>query len=206
MTRRFDETTLSAFMDGELDEITLDEVDTFLKGDENAKAYIVNAVRSSAYLKAAMNRTLHERVPEHLIDTIRRPQREAERGHRLIRPLLRLAAVVLLALVGFWAGMLRDGRDETPSETTMVPVLERYGNVVDAALEYNLSGAPREWRAPQRSLVIKVTPVRTYRDRNRLYYREFRLEVMTDAARRQVNGLAYRAGDGKWITKALFFQ
>jgi surface antigen len=50
-----------------------------------------------------------------------------------------------------------------------------------------------------------VTPVKTYRDKNGQYFREFRMEVSTATERRQINGLAYRQ-NGEWKTKAVYFQ
>ena len=93
----------------------------------------------------------------------------------------------------------------TQLPVAVAPVLQQYGHVVDAALEHNLSGNPRKWREPQQPTIIMVTPVKTYRDSKNIYYREYRLEIMADDQRQQVNGLAYRSGSGKWITKALFF-
>ena len=77
--------------------------------------------------------------------------------------------------------------------------------VVDAALEFNLSGKPREWRAPRGSIAVKVTPVKTYRNQEGIYYREFKMEVITDTRQSRINGLAYRTTGGKWATKVLYF-
>ena len=92
-----------------------------------------------------------------------------------------------------------------PLPVAVAPVLQQYGHVVDAALEHNLSGKSREWREPQQPTIIMVTPVKTYLDSKNIYYREYRLEIMADNQRQQFNGLAYRSGSGKWITKAMFF-
>ena len=60
MTRQFDERTLSAYLDGELDDTTMQEVDEFLRKDPGARDYVLIATRTTAFLKAAANAILHE--------------------------------------------------------------------------------------------------------------------------------------------------
>ena len=67
MIRQFDERTLSAYLDGELDDATMQEVDEFLQKDAGARDYVLNAARTTAFLKAASNAILHEEVPEDLV-------------------------------------------------------------------------------------------------------------------------------------------
>ena len=71
MTRQFDERTLSAYLDGELDDTTMQEVDEFLQKDPGAKDYVLNAARTTAFLKADSNAILHEKVPEHLVAAVK---------------------------------------------------------------------------------------------------------------------------------------
>jgi len=206
MNQQFDELTLSAYIDGELDAETMREVDSFLEQDHNARQYVLNAIRATARLRSLMNADLNAEVPERLVAAVR-PQ-PAEKRHRkaLTHPVFRMAAAILLVLLGFGAGafLQRGGNGDFSMLTTALPA--RYSQVVDQALEYNLSGTPREWQAPQSALTVKVTPVKTYRDRSGLYYREYRLEVRAARESRQIKGLAYRTAGGKWKTKAVFYQ
>lgn len=206
MVLQFDEKTLSAFLDGELDELGMQEVDEFIQQDAGAQKYVLNTTRSAAFLKAASNVILHEKVPEHLVDTVRYHRVRKERHNTFVRSLFQVAAAIVLVFVGFGAGNLLTNKPLGPLPVTVAPVLQQYGHIVDAALENNLSGNPRKWSEPQQPMMIMVTPLKTYRDRNKIYYREYRLEIVTETQRQQVNGLAYRAGGGKWITKALFFE
>ena len=111
----------------------------------------------------------------------------------------------MLGVLGFGIGILveRDVSQNFSGEFSSIPA--RYKDVVDAALEYNLSGSPRKWQAPNAAVVITVTPVQTYRDKNGVYYREYHLEVATKTEQNRINGLAYRSVNGKWKTKAIFF-
>jgi surface antigen len=206
MNQQFDELTLSAYIDGELDPDTMREVDSFLEQDKNAQKYVLNAVRAAARLRRFMNGDLSENIPEHLISAIRPQPEKKQRRKALIYPLFRMAAAILLVLLGFGAGsfLQRDSNGDFSMLTAAMPT--RYSQVVDQALEYNLSGTPREWQAPRSAVIVSVTPVKTYRDRSGLYYREYRLEVKAERESRQIKGLAYRTAGGKWKTKAVFYQ
>jgi len=206
MNQEFDELTLSAYIDGELDPDTMREVDSFLEQDQGAQKYVLNAVRMTARLRNCMNGDLKENIPEHLIAAVQRQPPKRKRRKPVIHPLLRMAAAILLVLLGFGVGsfLKRGGNGDFAMLTAALPA--RYSQVVNQALEYNLSGTPREWQAPQSAVGVCVTPVKTYRDRSGLYYREYRLEVKAEHGSRQIKGLAYRTADGKWKTKAVFYQ
>lgn len=205
MTRQFDETTLSAYLDGELDNAAMQEVDDFLQQDAKAKEYVLNATRSTAFLKAASNAILHAQVPEHLVAAVKFHGDGGGRSRPAVRTIFQIAAAIVLVLFGYGAGNLLMNNQVGQLPRTVAPVLQQYAHVVDAALEHNLSGTPRKWSEPQTPTMIMVTPVKTYRDNQNTYYREYRLEVIAENQHQQVGGLAYRSGGGKWITKALFF-
>lgn len=205
MTRQFDEKTLSAFFDGELDDLAMQEVDEFVRQDHGAQKYLLDAARTTAFLKAASNQILHEKVSDKLIDTVRRPGENGERRSAIFRPVLQIAAAIVLVVIGFGAGSLLKNEPLSVPMASVGSILEQYAPMVNAALENNLSGSPRKWSEP-RQPVIMVTPIKTFRDRNNIYFREYRLEVVTETYRQSVSGVAYRAGGGRWITKALYFE
>jgi hypothetical protein len=194
---------LSAYLDGELDTTTLHEVDLLLEKDEGARRYILDSVRTTALLRAKMNDILHEDIPQHLFDTLN--PRQISKSHRkaLIPSLIRVAAVLILGLLGFGTGMLMERNVGENFSAVITPLPAQYSNVVEAALENNLSGKPREWLAPRAR--VTVTPIKTYRNKSGVYYREYHLEVVTKTERSRINGLAYRTGKGQWKTSALFF-
>lgn len=206
MTRQFDDKTLSAFLDGELDDLGMQEVDNFIQENGEAQKFVLNTARSTAFLKAASNVILHEKVPDRLVNTVKFGNVPEKRESTTVRSLFQLAAAIVLVFFGFGAGNLFKSNQMSSLPASVAPILQQYGHIVDAALENNLSGDPREWNEPRQPLMIMVTPIQTFRDRNNIYYRKYRLEVVTETHRQQVNGLAYRSGGGKWITKALFFE
>ena len=208
MNQQFDEVTLSSYIDGELDPATMREVEAFVEKDPDARKYVLNALKTTARLRGAMNEALHADVPQYLIDAVRSdPVKKGKGGRILIRhPFLRMAAAVVLVLLGFGAGTIldRQSKDTLPVLSTPLPAI--YNHVVDQALEFNRSGISREWQAPRDPFAVTVTPVKTYRDKSGRYFREYRLEISDANERRQISGLAYRTAGGKWKTKAVFYQ
>lgn len=208
MTQQFDELTLSAYIDGELDAATMREVEAFIEKDSEASKYVLTVLRTTAHLRGAMNKALHEDVPEHLIDAVRsQPVKKAKAGRTLIRhPFLRMAAAIVLILLGFGGGTVLERHSKGSMPVLSAPLPAIYSDVVDQALEFNRSGISRQWHAPRNPLSVTVTPVKTYRDRSGRYFREYRLEISDAKEHRQISGLAYRTGGGKWKTKAVFYQ
>ena len=206
MNAQFDELTLSAYIDGELDTATMKEVDAFLETDANARQYVLNILRTTARLRGTMNAALHEDVPERLIDAVRSHPVKKENRRFLRHPALRMAAAIVLVVLGFGAGTLLDRRSNGLLPTLPGPLPAVYSQVVDQALEFNRSGIAKEWQAPQDALAVTVTPVKTYRDKTGRYFREYRLEIANKQERRKIKGLAYRTGNGKWKTSAIFYQ
>ena len=101
MNKQFDELTLSAYIDGELDAATMLEVEAFLEKDADARKYVLHVLKTTARLRGVMNEVLHENVPDPLIDAVR--SHPVKKGSRtLVRhPSLRIAAAIVLVLLGF---------------------------------------------------------------------------------------------------------
>ncbi len=205
MNPKFDDITLSSYVDGELDPELMGEVEAFVESDPEARRYVVNAVKTTARLRESLNKVLYEEIPEHLIQTILSSPQKPSRLSAVFHPAFRMAAAIILVLVGFGAGWLLPTGGDRPPFTMPAPFPASYNQVVQEAMEYNLSGTPRQWQSTENQAVIIVTPVKTYRDKSGQYFREFHMEVTTATERRQFNGLAYRH-KGEWKTRAVYFQ
>ena len=205
MKKTYDETTLSAYIDGELDAATMKNVDRFIEKDQGAARYMLDTVRTTALLRANANAVLQEEIPQRLLDTLSPRQIAISRRKPTMRKLLRVAAVLILGFFGFGIGLLMERNVGGNYPAVIAPLPARYSDVVNAALEFNLSGKSREWKAPRGSVAVKVTPVKTYRNNAGVYYREYKLEVGTNSQLSKINGLAYRTAKGHWKTKVLYF-
>ena len=204
MNREFEDTELSSYIDGELDPESFQKIEAFIEKDAYARKYVLDAVKTTARLRASMNGVLSEEIPERLSRTVLSRQAKESRRDSKMQPLFHLAAAVLLILLGFGAANLIPTATKDPIADLAVPFPAGYNQVVSEAMEHNLSGKPRQWQSPER-FMITVTPVQTYRDKTGRYFREFRMEVQSADNRLQISGLAYRQ-KGEWKTKAVYFQ
>ena len=142
------EAMLSAYLDGELDAADMSEADRLVEKDEAARRYVLETVRTTAFLRANMKDVLQEESPSHLLDSINDPKTTNSSRKFAYPPLLRVAAVFILGLLGFGSGMLLERSTLEQFPAFIRPLPEPYCEVVDKALEYNLSGTPQKWRAP----------------------------------------------------------
>jgi len=204
-TDNYDEMTLSAYIDGELDPTAMREVDRRLETDGDAKRFVLEATRTTALLRANTRSIRQQEVPERLLAPLRSRRICGLHRRPVFSALLRSAALLIIGLLGFGSGILLERKTVEFVPAMIAPLPARYSDVVNTALEYNLSGTPRQWRAPNSTLILTVTPVKTYRDKGGVFYREYKLEIASEANRSQINGLAYRTIKGNWKTKALFF-
>ena len=206
MKKTFDEITLSAYIDGELDIEAMPAVEHVIESDASARHYVLDAVKSAAHLRANLNSVLEEEVPDRLLNplTMKQPE-QVGRKPRVLRNMVSLAAAFILLLTGFLVNEFVDRTGRSRGQAFVEPLSGPYREVVDAALENFLSGTSHEWRQGLKPVTVRVTPLKTYRDKEGVYYREYRLEVKSNDQTLYVNGLAYRASKGNWKTKALYF-
>lgn len=205
MKTSYDENTLSAFMDGELDLQTMHEVDDFLENDVDTQQRLLGMVRKTALLRSASNDVLSEPVPERLLAAVSITE-NAPAAKPKWPGLLRVAAVFVLMIIGYGVGTQFNGKNDplVPFSTSVLP--QQYQDVVDAAMEHNRSGNPLAWqndRTPDFRVI--VTPVRTFQDKDGKYYREYKMEMSGDKEQVTMRGLAHRTGKAQWKTTALFF-
>lgn len=205
MAQRYDEEILSAYIDGELVPAAMQEVEEIIEEEEFARAFIISSAITTARLRASMNQTLEEDVPEQLLAFMDDRTDEPDRHRSFFSGIVRLAAAIAILLGGFLAGKLLTpgGAISPPSLSADLPA--PYRQVVNEALEHNLSGTSRQEQLSQDSITVTVTPVRTYRHSDGRYYREYRLEISGGDQPVSINGLAYRAERGRWATKAIYF-
>ena len=206
MKKTFDEIALSAYIDGEIDTEAMPAVEHVIESDASARHYVLDAVKSAAHLRANLNSVLEDKVPDRLLNalTMKQPE-QVGRKSRVLRNMISLAAAVILLLAGFLVNEFVDRTGRSRGQAFVEPLSGPYRDVVDAALENYLSGTSHEWRQGLRPVTVRVTPLKTYRDKEGVYYREYRLEVKRNDQTVYVNGLAYRASKGNWKTKALYF-
>lgn len=201
-----DQELLSAYMDGELAPDELEAVDELLEKDGTAREFVLDAVRVNARLRGRYNSVLSEEIPPRLHDTVETTAPISYKTPAIVRNLARIAAVLVFVTLGFGAGNLFNRPDSGSILTRLDGMPAELMPVVADVLENNLSGSPRQWSSRFGFDPITVTPVKTYRDDNGRFFREYTLEFSYQGRQRRVIGLAYRTEAGLWNTKALFFE
>lgn len=212
---KIDRMTLMAFVDGELDSATAAQVGRLLVEDVEAFKYVrslyeMNDQLTSTRLPTPLTDSLlRQKIDE--IETLESP-RPAEENvinfpalrRTVKRSLPAIAASVLGLLVGL--GMTGQFLDQQPPYSSALQTA--YGPSSDIAdnvnalrntvLETQLSGHSGTWSNETGDYSAKLTPVRTMRDSNSQFCREYRLEETFNAQTHVVYGVSCREGKNDW--------
>jgi hypothetical protein len=204
MTTSFDHLTLSAYVDGELDPKTMQEVEDFLDRDRDARQFVLDAMRTTVLLRAGSIDVLHEPVPDRLQAIATGP-----RAFRTFRPeawfpSIKLAAAFALVIIGVGLGIfLKRGAGWAPQQPFhLLPTT--YQQVINRTLENHLSGDALALNLEAEGVRIVITPIKTYRKKDGQYYRGYTMELISGNDRQTFRGMAYRSGRSDWRTTALF--
>lgn len=221
-----DESTLIAYVDGELDAQTVREVEAKLIDDPEARKFVERLRELAALSRVAFNDTLHEPVPQHLRDTIAATLAQttssaenAEKDNVVTfspRPpahwhkALPLAAAFTGLLLGLGGGFQYS---ETSTQKAMqlasMSMMQDQAAMdaaLNKALEVNLSGNELAWQNPDSNRSARFTPVRTYQDKSGKYCREYRKDVTSTGETETTYGLACRTEEGTWKTRYLILD
>jgi hypothetical protein len=201
----FDHTTLSAYLDGELDLPTMREVEVYIDRNAEARRYVLDALHANVLLRASGRRALEAPVPAALENSLK-PRRQSISTFVLRWSSLRPALAFAVLILGFGLGLVAQPAAPPVSHAVFPALPAAYLQAVNVTLENHLSGDPfvLETDAPGQRIV--VTPTQTYRSRQGRYYRDYRLEVFTGEDRRQLRGLARRTGKNQWETTTIHYS
>lgn len=199
MTRHdFDDETLMAFADGELDEATSARLEAALEADEALAERLAVFFESRTLVAGALKPLIDEPVPEALLESVRRMaddarSRETKTGNvvslrpkpqqetrRWLMPLAASIVAVITGVVGFTVGRNLDS--STPDSTAQIAVLlDREASGQDIAL--GTSGET-------------LHVIATFRDKNGSLCREYELKQASNST----VSVACRQ-DGTWVTQ-----
>lgn len=197
-----DDATLLAYLDGELDAAEAQALEADLARDDELAQRLQAFAGSGALLRAALAPATHGRMPS-------LPQPDfapaAGGGWRRFVPHVAIAAAVAL-MIGFGAGDFSARRDfETASERRA-----RDAAIAEAtlkrALETQVSGTPVRWENPDSGATGTVKPIRTFKNHNDQFCREYERVETTDGRTESISGIACRGDDGAWRTRAVFYR
>jgi len=228
-----DESTLVAYVDGELDADTAREVEAKLSDDLQAQHLVKKLREFSALSRVAFNDTLHDRVPQNLQDAITaqleqastetdqqadpqdatvvafhpRPQVHWSASWAKALPLAAAFTGLLLGLGGgFQYSQTSTQKTMQLAAMSLMQDQVAMGAALNQALEVNLSNNELAWRNPDSGRSAVFTPVRTYQDKSGKYCREYRKDVTAQNQTETTYGLACRTDEGAWKTRYLILE
>ena len=215
MTSGIDLETLMAYADGELDAEGVRHVEAHLAKDAGAAKTVRELRQGAALVRGAYQGPLREKVPEALkarIDAMLDAAAEAKRvaafpprarlAQWSTRVPVALAASVAALAVGFliiyqvldW----RLGNEMARLEILRAQDQKMLADAVAQALERQVSGAALEWRNPQSGNRGAVTPVRTFRNADGQWCREYSETAIFGERVENWRGIACRDTAGAW--------
>lgn len=203
-----DDATLLAYLDGELEHADAEALEKELDRDPLAAQRLAAFAGSTALLRAALAPATHGRMPALPEPRFDMPA-AAMPGWRRFAPLTAIAASLALMLgagVGFTTGdqvarrhfelaSAQRARDTTMAEAALT-----------RALESQVSGTPVQWENPDTGTAGMVKPVRTFRNREEQFCREYERIDMSANRSETVIGIACRDERGTWRTRAVFYD
>jgi len=218
-----DQSTLIAYVDGELDPLTAREVEAKLRHTPQAQKFVDSLRNVAALSRVAFHDTLHQPLPDQLLgavaknaDTSPSPDHTSNEMHFAPPPLtpwrisLALAAVVGGVLLGLGGGFqyaqTRTQNFAQQASLTLMQDQAAMDKALNTTLEVNLSGDELAWRNPDSLRSALFTPVRTYQDKAGKYCREYRKKVTTTGQTKTTYGLACRTDQGTWKTRYLILE
>ena len=212
--RELHESTLVAYVDGELDPEAVAEVERALAADPESRELVRALRESSAVLRSAFNDALDKPVPERLTDAVwaSPPRAVAARPRwqeRWAAPAA-LAASFAALIIGFGSGYLAGGPSApeglTWDQIASLRLDAEIERTREETLENELSGTTVRWRDPGSEGFLAVTPVRTYRQDGGGYCREFREEWRLGDRVEARQGLSCREPGGHWEPRYLLIE
>lgn len=203
--KQFEETALMAYIDGEADPRLAAEIESAARDDETLRATIASWRGIDAQMKAALAPAVLGPMP---------PLRVAPLLSRQTRPrsiagvswLTAMAAAIGLLMLGTGLGIgIAEYADYRAEKMLQARAASEHAQAQVAfaqALEKSPSGQTVAWSNPDSGAHGGITPVRTFKNTENQFCREFRQWQAGGAARENRVGIACRE-DGVWRVRAV---
>ena len=217
MDERLNGEDIAAYMDGEMSDAEAQEFETTLQSDPFARAEVQRLQEVNSLLKGAYNEILDEPVPLAVAGRVQRALASVEPGpHASPVPaggawrawgLQAIAASLLAVILSFPAGFFTSEwrQEAVKAEVAAAQAADREAMAValSEALEKRLSGVAVDWHNQASGSSGAVTPVRTFRNADGRWCREYLEEASIGGTLDSRRAIACRESDGQWRTRIL---
>ena len=207
-----DPESLVAYVDGQLDQSETARVEAALAGDPEARETVRRLRESAELLRSAFNEPLNAPVPARVLEGIHATAAERTRGSGPWRSPwpVALAASFAMLIVGLGGGFLLVDYRVEQELARLQAVGQADQRVREAALfqalERNVSGEAVAWRNPDSGRIGEVTPVRTFKNRDGRWCREYTAMEALGGGTETRRAIACRVPEGQWKTRLVLIS
>ena len=210
---KVDEELLMAYADGELDPETAAEVEDALRDDPEARRQVEKFRQSAWMVRSAFNAPVQEAPPQALVNFLNDAARKRRRWSlsNLLKPFgtalaPALAVTACLAMfVGLGGGfMLAEWRISGIEERLAKASRDTEAIIretLQQTLETKVSGTTVSWSDGLNDISGTIVPIRTFKNDENKFCREFKLRISRHSDTRASNGIACRERDGSWVMR-----
>lgn len=216
MTGQIDLETLVSYADGQLSANETRRVEAQLAEDAEARETVRQLRESAALLRAAFNEPINEPVPARVLEAINSTVAEQAvvaqgpgRGplHRWPPALAASVAFLLLGLGGsYFLADYRVGQELSRIELVRLADKQAQEAALFEALEKNISGQTVAWENPDSGRRGSVTPVRTFKNRQGQWCREYAASEAYGVDQESRRAIACRQPEGIWKTRMVLIS
>lgn len=193
--------TLSAYVDGELDDAGAAAVERAMASDARLRDRVRRIRETDGALRAALGGAVRERVPSRLLTAIDEgfAARRRQRIPRFALPIAAsLAAIIALGAAGYHLHQVQLNAAKEAVAAAQARERAVLAATINHVLETVVSGKSVAWEVPETGARGAVTPIRTYRSRSGHWCREYRVHEEAASATADRRGVACRTGDKMW--------
>jgi len=195
--RHYDDETLGAYIDGELDRETTQALEADLRNDRSLQRQVAQLRTINAALREWC--VAQDRSQEHSLSLAMMMDRLNEPRPRAMRGFVPLWSLALAASVTLVLGISIGQFVNLPAQRHGMNAEEAAGQLLQSALEHTLSGQTIAWTDATARHKVTVEPIHTYRAGG-TFCREYRQTAVTATQpdERTMYGLACRSPEGTW--------
>lgn len=196
---------LSKYVDGELGFDATIEVEEVLQQNDEARDFVLKMVSARSLLQASSGQIESEKVPQDMYRVVFQNSSDWWSSLWELKKIATVLVVSISLVAGYFTGEFQ-GKQNQEQRVSLVPrIADDYRHVIDKTLENSGVGSSRSWNdSLQRS--VTVTPVQTYRGRDRTFYRLYRLQIIEGNNTASLLCLAYRTGKERWQNRAVIYE
>lgn len=217
MTKTMTSETLSAYLDGELDTSESAEIEKAFAESQATRRDLeqlrdLNDLLSETYeemlrqpisldLASRVQREFDDRRISRADDTTERDRRSSWRHSLAASISVALVAAALAFAAGYFVSNQQHEARLAALSEQLAADRQAFEDVIALALEQRLSGETVDWENPTSGNRGAITPVRTFRNANGQWCREYREEASLGLDLRSHSAIACRTADGEWQTR-----